>query len=215
VSGPLRRRALGRFLTRCVLVSAAAKEKEFLFPPPADEEAEEALAADLADRVRRVQGPVCLDPVLAQYEQWAADFQRRARSPLQAALAGRLQLCCLKVAILEQVADAPDPVLTPAALDRAIAAIEQVSDRLAALDPSDQEDPDARDRARVARILQEEREIRWSDLQQRTHLTRRRLLNATQALMDADMMGVRKEARLGGGRPLFVAFWRGSQEQAG
>jgi hypothetical protein len=208
VTGPLRRRALGRFLTRCVLVSAAAKEKEFLFPPPADEEAEEALAADLADRVRRVQGPVCLDPVLAQYEQWAADFQRRARSPLQAALACRLQLCCLKVAIFEQVADAPDPVLTPAALDRAIAAIESVADRLAALDPSDQEDPNARDRARVARVLQEEREIRWSYLQRRTHLTQRRLLRATQALGDAGLMTIRKEAHLGPGRPLFVAVWQ-------
>ena len=199
----------GGFLTRFIIVSAAAKEKTMAIPPPPDLAAENRLVAGLREIVNFASGEVGLNPVRREYAAWAAGFEKRARSPLLAAFISRLQISCLKLAVLEQVAESADAVLTTAALDRAAANIETVADAVADLEQTELgygSDRGGQDQRLVARIVRIAGSIGMSELLRRSRLTSRRVNTALATLSERGDVSTMSQPRKG--RPLRVITWR-------
>lgn len=201
----------GGFLTRFVLVSATVKEKRMPIPPPADIQAENALVAGLLEIMNLVEGQVNLDSIRSDYEKWAIGFEARARSPLLAAFISRLQVACLKLTVLEQLSETASTALTPGALARAAANIEEVADTIAELEDTELgygNDRESQEQRRVARIVRTAGEISWTQLLRRSHMLTRRLRTVTQTLADGGSIEITTHPKPGkGGRPLQVVKW--------
>lgn len=206
----------GGFLTRFILVSATRKEKSMAIPPPADIEAENRLTAELHNIVGFLKGEVSLEPIRAEYEKWVAGFEKRAgHSPLLAAFISRLQIACLKLAVLEAASDGASQVLSSEALARAINSIEDVADATASLEDNElgyANDRESQDLRTVSRIVRTAGEVGWSELLRKTRLPARRLDFAVKTLTASGELEMRKHPRPkgSGGWPIQIAVWRGN-----
>ena len=203
----------GGFLTRFILVSATTKTKSFAIPPPADVAAENQIVGRLREIMTFARGTVSLAPIRSEFTAWVRGFEKRASSPLLAAFIARLQIACLKLTVLEQLAENASTDLTSAALERAIGSIEETVKEVANLEETELSyttDRDGLDQRRVLRFVRERQHVGRKELLRHTHLSAGRLSLAVNTLAASGLVRVQKHPAVGRGRPTEVIVWQGN-----
>lgn len=184
-----------------------------VLPAPVTPEGLHSIAAEVREHARNAPAHLSLDGVRDLWKTWVSAFTARAVSPLRKAQLDLHKRTCLKLAVLEHIGEENTPMLSEAALQRAIKSIEPLAASLDEIEttaaPDDEDDPRARQLARVARLIQRAGTIRWGELLRRSHLTRERLTELGMTLAESGQISVRIiDPPSTGGKPTCEMTWR-------
>lgn len=188
----------GGFLARFCIVNASRKERTEALPPPLDKAGLDSLRRRLATLIgftasvkQHEEHPVSVDPIRSEYERWYKSFERQAdHSRLMASFVSRLAMTCLKLTLLESVAERGSPILNIHAFERAAGAVQTVVDAMRELERTEigyGDDRDGKDMKAVAGALHRAgaEGIGHSVLMANLKLPSQRMAKAIKALIDS------------------------------